>query len=110
MLTTGKFVLDKNGEPVEENDLFKWAEWIEVAGEKRRVALDENGRGVTVSTVFLGLDFNFSDGGCPHLFETMVFTKGGKDAYTERTATRKDAIEVHKSACKRFRVPCRSID
>lgn len=63
------YILDDNHNPVPEPDILKWAQWIETA--ERHVALTELGE-LKVSTVFLGLDHNWSDG-APILFETLVF-------------------------------------
>lgn len=56
--------------PVPEPDLMKWAQWYGTA--KRHVAQETIGDS-RVSTVFLGLDHSFGDGGLPILWETMVF-------------------------------------
>jgi hypothetical protein len=56
-------------------DLLTWADWFEEPGN-RRVALTviDQDLGVTVSTIFLGLDHSFSAGKSePVLFETMAF-------------------------------------
>lgn len=63
-------------------------EWAVAFGriEDRRVGYADLGKGVSVSTVFLGLDHNFLGEGPPLLFETMVF--GGEhdgDCYREPT-------------------------
>lgn len=64
--------------------LIEWAEWFEKAN--RRVDRTEVAPGIAVSTVFLGLDHNFSDRGPPVLFETMVFDDyGGNDTYRWHT-------------------------
>jgi hypothetical protein len=55
---------------VQCDTLLEWAEWMEL--NSRRVAQDEI-EGIEVSTVFLGLNHNFSGKGDPLLFETMVF-------------------------------------
>lgn len=48
----------------------------------------------TVSTVFLGLDHQFLDGGPPHIFETMVF--GGElDSEQDRYSTWAEAEAGH---------------
>ncbi len=57
---------------VQCRDMMEWAKWFETAD--RHVAL-EYIFGIRVSTVFLGLDHNFSMNGKPLLFETMVFTR-----------------------------------
>lgn len=58
--------------PVVEPDLITWAKWFEA--NDRTVARTEIGASV-VSTVFLGLNYNWGSGP-PLLFETMVFTDG----------------------------------
>lgn len=63
----GKYIL-VNGKPKKEPDLIKWANWFETAD---RTIKKETINGVYISTVFLGLDHNFS-GGKPILWETLV--------------------------------------
>ena len=53
-----------------------WGEWFNNAD--RRVAGDRIA-GIFVSTVFLGLNHNFSCEGDPLLFETMLFTEADSD-------------------------------
>jgi hypothetical protein len=78
-------------EPVAEPDLIRWARWMEDAD--RHVKLSIQGD-VRVSTVFLGLDHNFSDHGPPLLFETMAFV-GHDDVGQERYATWAEAEAGH---------------
>lgn len=79
--------------PVPCDDFLKWAEWLGTAD--RHVAKDLVARAV-ISTVFLGLDHNFS-GGPPLLFETMIF--GGKhDGYQDRYSTWDEAVAGHNRA------------
>lgn len=59
--------------PVPEPDFLAWSLWFETAA--RYVALTEVPGGV-VSTVFMGLDHNFSEHGPPLLFETMLWMDG----------------------------------
>jgi hypothetical protein len=68
---TDKYILDENGVPRQEPDLIKWAKWFENHGD-RRVAETTVGE-VWISTVFLGIDHNFSGEGPPILWETMTF-------------------------------------
>ena len=77
--------------PVVEPDLMTWMEWYEHAD--RIVAQTEVPGGV-VSTVFLGLDHNFSRTGPPLLFETMAFIDG-EAGNCRRTATWLDAEAMH---------------
>lgn len=53
---------------------------------------------VQVSTVFLGLNHNFSEEGDPILFETMVFN-GEYDQEMERYCTYDEAVAGHKKWC-----------
>jgi hypothetical protein len=63
-------------EVVPVNDLLAWAKWFENASangaDGRRVGGDFIGFGVRVSTVFLGINHQHSDGP-PLWFESMVF-------------------------------------
>jgi len=64
-----KFIL--NGKRPEAcADIVKWGRWFETAD--RHVAKTDVGE-CWVSTVFLGLDHNWSGEGAPVLFETMAF-------------------------------------
>jgi hypothetical protein len=69
----GQYILDEQGEPVIERDLFKWGEWLEeaVTTGSRHLAEDTIGP-YRVSTVFLGLDHAYGNGP-PVLWETIIF-------------------------------------
>lgn len=95
MLDSGKYILDENGNPVVCNDLMKWAAWYETA-PARRVALDRVGD-VTISTIFLGLDHNFSMKGPPILWETMIFGAPFNERMW-RYCTREQALAGHAKA------------
>jgi len=114
---TGKYILDGQGNPVEEPDVLTWGRWME-DDDHIQLRFDVVKRlwrtPVTVSTVFLGLDCNtnrlllraaramgqaaedfppFDDR--PILWETMVF--GGKfDRMKRRYRTREDAVRGHR--------------
>jgi hypothetical protein len=70
------YVLD--GHEVREATLMEWARFFDNL-DARTVAKTEVAAGVRVSTVFLGLDHNFSGRGPPVLFETLVFSDYGGD-------------------------------
>jgi hypothetical protein len=59
---------------------------------------------VKVSTVFLGLDHNYSLDGPPLLYETMIFG-GEHDQYQERYATRDEALAGHRAALLLIGIP-----
>lgn len=51
-----------------------------------------------VSTVWLGLDHNYSGTGPPLIFETMVFFEAGRydsDDWCARSSTREEALAAH---------------
>lgn len=87
------WILDDEGNPAEEPDLIKWSMWFESAYDKRHVGDDEIDD-VRISTVFLGIDHNYSDDGPPILFETIIFG-GEHDEFQKRYATRELALDGH---------------
>lgn len=81
----------KGHEPVEVDDARVWGDFLNDI-DNRRVA--ETFIGDTrISTVFLGLNHNFTRGGPPLLFETMSFGSG--DEYQYRYATWDEAVAGH---------------
>lgn len=92
------YILGSDGRTPEPcSDIRTWALWFESA--KRHVALTERD-GVSVSTVFLGIDHNFLGKGPPILFETMVFG-GEHDEDQQRYSTWDEAEAGHKEVCKK---------
>lgn len=89
----GHYILD--GHEPKAVDLMTWARWFETAN--RLVAKADLPGDVSVSTVFLGLNHNFSPSGPPLIFETMIFG-GEHDQYHERYATWDDAVAGHERA------------
>jgi len=90
-----KYILD--GHTPVKADLMTWARFFE-DGESRRVAWTKFDGG-HVSTVFLGLDHQFSPGGPPLIFETMIFG-GPHDQYCDRYSTWDAAEKGHERAVK----------
>ncbi len=102
MLTDGKYILDENGDPKPEYDLLKWSLWFEENGKKRILKQTKIGDDVFVSTVFLGMDYSFSDE--PHdpvLWETMIFVKDKGDN-EERYSSKEEALEGHERIVKSY--------
>lgn len=85
-----KYVLDGHT-VVACTDLMTWARWLET-GE--RVVAKTRLSGSEVSTVFLGLDHRFGDGGPPIVFETLVFG-GVLDGDGDRYSTWEEAEKGH---------------
>lgn len=113
MSTEHKYILDKDGNPVVEHDAIKWANWFENA-PNRRIAYEMTGE-YHVSTVFLGLDHNFS-GSEPILWETMAFEnkwrkskingkefKYQKSIDQDRYHTRAEALAGHEAMVLKLR-------
>ena len=86
-----KYIL-KGHVPVLEDDLLKWGRWLETAD---RIVKKTTIGDIIISTVFLGLDHNYSFGESPPLlFETMIF--GGKyDQDQDRCSTWDGAEKMH---------------
>ena len=91
--TNGLYILDGKT-PVPCFDITKWGS--QSKGDK--IVGKDQFNGVSVSTVFLGMDHSFN-GGTPVLFETMIF--GGEyDQYQERYCTWDEAEKGHQIACE----------
>jgi len=82
--------------PVKCHNSLTWSKWFETAD--LHVAQLSKGD-VYVSTVFLGIDHNFSTGGPPILFETMIFG-GEHDGKQWGYATWEEAENGHEEACR----------
>lgn len=95
-------------------DLMTWAEWYQTDPTARRVAETET-EFFWVSTVFLGVNYNWSPSGPPIVFETMVFDRQstikplfGRLARVHesqdcwRYSTWDDAITGHDAAVRRI--------
>lgn len=72
-------------------DLLTWARWV---GTANRTVAKDDVNGVTVSTIFLGIDHGWGADDRPLLFETMVFG-GQHDQEMERYATWEEAEAGH---------------
>lgn len=91
-MDTGRYVLNRAGEPVAEPDLEKWALFFENL-DRRRVEFTRVGP-AAVSTVFLAINHAWGEGP-PVLWETMIFG-GPMDNHQERCAgSREQAIAMH---------------
>lgn len=95
-MSSDHYILGENHEVISV-DLMTWANWYEKNRGNRSVAKDEV-HGKIVSTVFLGLNHQFSPGGPPLLFETMIFPSydNYSEEYTERHSTWDEALARHK--------------
>jgi hypothetical protein len=85
-------LVDRRAVPVD--DTLEWARWIKTAD--RSVAKTEVGP-LLVSTVFLGLDHQYSTDpkAPPLLFETMIFQGDARDLDCRRYSTWEEAEQGH---------------
>ena len=92
-----QFYILEHHTPVPLDDIVAWARW-KVDSVAWRVARSQVAD-VEISTVFLGLDYNFTYQGPPMLFETMVFKRPGVGdvvhEYTRRYPTWDEAEAGH---------------
>ena len=77
--------------PIPCDDAMEWGRWFEDAD---RVVFQTQVGPYQVSTVFLGLDHSFHEGGLPVLWETMVFGPQDDEMMTRYTSY-DDAIAGH---------------
>lgn len=99
------YILDENNRPVPCHDLAEWGRFMENT-KRRRVALDVfacEPEPIKVSTVFLGLDYNYRSEAGPVFWETMVFN-GPMDREQDRcSGTFEDAQAMHQRMVERVR-------
>lgn len=91
-----RYYILENKVPVKVEDVLEWAKFLE---NTNKVVAKTDIEDASVSTVFFGIDHNFSNTSDPILFETMIF--GGKyDGYQDRYSTWDEAEKGHKVACE----------
>ncbi len=78
-------------DPIVEHNVRKWRRWF--ASAERLVDRTAVKPGVDVSTVFVGVDYDFGIGK-PALFETMIFG-GERDAERHRYSSWDEAQQGH---------------
>jgi hypothetical protein len=88
------YILNPQNEPLEV-DLRVWTQWFQTSN--RQVDVTRIGE-IKISTVFLGLDHNYTKSGPPLVFETLVFG-GEHDGYCRRASTWKTAQFEHDFVC-----------
>jgi hypothetical protein len=86
----------KYNEEGEEIGLYEWTDLFEGG----RFHLKSKIGDFFVSTVFLGIDYNFGVGP-PAIFETMVFHDDYSDLPCERYSTKQEATDGHTAMCQR---------
>lgn len=87
------YLTDVFGNITPTDDTEEFGRWIKYAD--RQIGLTRI-FGITISTVALGINYNFGEGE-PDIFETMIFG-GAENQYCERYSTIKQAETGHKEA------------
>lgn len=92
------YILNEKKQPI-KTPMIEANKWMQANnGANKKVAYDEIGE-IRISTVFLSLDHNHSNGGPPVLWETMVFgildEDGNEDEKQERYTSHEAALEGH---------------
>lgn len=87
------YILNRKHEVIPAISTRQWTVWFSDISN-RRVAKTDISSDVCVSTVFLGLNHNWSDSKKLLVFETMVFG-GDYDGEMERCSTWEEAVEMH---------------
>ena len=106
-----KYVLNSRKEPVPIDDLQLWAAVFEDNQIVKQESITELAGLWTpfehpwVSTVFLGLDYNFSNEGPPIVFETMIFNGIYDHKEQWRYSTWDEAMKGHERAVKMVKDP-----
>lgn len=94
---THDYYILKGREIKSTKDVLEWGQWFEAADNTRIIKQENSKLNYWVSTVFLGVDYNFSNEGEPILFETMVFNskKESAELDSERYRTYAEAELGH---------------
>lgn len=102
-MTLRHYILE--GARVRSASLMEWAAFM---GRDDRVIGSTKVGGFHVSTVFLGLDHNFSGTGPPVLWETMVFDDGGLADFEQKRCAggRDQAEEMHLRTVREVEAMC----
>ena len=88
--------------PIPCNDIIKWGEAF--GSQQRIVAQTEVAPGITVSTVFIGINHRFLSDGPPILFESLPFGDyGAMDEDMWRYSTWEEAEAGHRRLCAELR-------
>jgi hypothetical protein len=86
------YILDENNRPVVCENILEWSRWMENNKFIKQTKTDS----YFVSTVFLGIDHNWSGKGPPVLFECMIFADDDwVDLACQRYCTYDEALEDH---------------
>ena len=99
-----KYKLNEKKEII-ECTLHEWGRFLETP---EKIVKQENVGDYWVSTVFLGIDHNFTrpyNNNKPILFESMIFKSKdiGQDSWQERYCTYQEALDGHNAIVERLK-------
>ena len=95
------YILDDKHRVIPTNDIREWGKFFEKF-DNRKVAQETLFNGLDVSTIFLGIDHDFSSGEIPILFESMVFDKNREELDCQRYTTWEQAVNGHKELVEKW--------
>lgn len=102
------YMLDDDGEPVPVADVLLWAAWFETADRVVKQDYDESAAGrVGLSTIFLGIDSDYTGSGVPVLWESLIFGTP-LDGTMRRYTSRADALAGHAELLAELRAAYRA--
>lgn len=97
-MAASKFYILNDDHNLVPSDYQAWIKWFSTSDD-RHVEQSDISPGVWVSTVFLGIDHQYSPEGPPLVFETMIF--GGEfDQCQVRSSSWEEARSEHFKACR----------
>ena len=96
-----RYVLDEAGNPRPEPSRMTWANWFK--DSSNWIVKQERIGPSRISTVFLGLDNNFSAEGPPVLWETLVFGGPLADEGGRCAGSREQAEAMHQAMAEKVR-------
>jgi len=94
------YILDNNYNVIKTTDAAVWSEFFKT---KKRFLFYNETKKYQVSTVFLGIDYNYYDDIVePLVFESMVFDENGNDLDLTRYPSYKEAKKGHIELCHKY--------
>lgn len=91
-----RYVLDKDGNPHEEQDKEKWFAYINSDDPNKTVGRTSVEGKAVVSTIFMGMDIGVFDGtDKPRLYATQVLMEPALHDMMEQYTDRADAVAGH---------------
>jgi hypothetical protein len=100
------FYVLKDGKPVPERDPRNAGAFIGSHVDKTLLRAS-NGTEICISTVFLGVDHNYSGKGPPVLWKTMIFWDGNDlDSWQKRYTSEEAAREGHQAGVAMVKALC----